>query len=157
MIKNPYVKNILSALAVAGFGFVLLNLAFILDFLFQSLIIAIIKLFVHIEPAMDLVWFPPVMHVAFVILISVISWFVFRSKLRVLYKAIFMTVPAAVVLVTIGMFLYRWPLVSYPLGVLSTIATLYYFYRSKQPWLYFYAVILVALALLAMNLTGQEI
>jgi len=37
MLKNPILKNILSAVAVAGFGFILLGLTFIFDALFQSL------------------------------------------------------------------------------------------------------------------------
>lgn len=37
-VKNPIFKNVLSAVAVAGFGFILLNLTFIFDFLFQSLV-----------------------------------------------------------------------------------------------------------------------
>jgi len=105
MFKNPIVKNILSVVAVAVFGFILLNLAFIFDFLVQSLVIGLIKLFI---PVVDLMtnfqWLPPAMHGLFVVIIGIISWLVFRSKLGTLYKAIYMTVPLAVVLVTIGMF-----------------------------------------------------
>jgi len=67
------------------------------------------------------------------------------------------TVPIAVVLVTIGMFLYRWPVVAYSVGSLFSVGILYYLYRTKQPWLYFYAVILVSLSLLTAGLFGIEI
>ncbi len=157
VFKNPTVKNILSALTVSGFGFILLNLAFLFDFLLHSLVNGFIKLFLPVNPEMTFYWFLPMMHILFVVVIGLISWFVFRSKLSVLYKAIYMTVPSAVVLVTLGMFLYRWPVVAYSLGGLFGISVLYYFYRTKQPWLYYYSVILVGFVLAIFGLLGVEI
>lgn len=157
MFKNPIVKNILSALAVAGGGFVLLNLAFLFDFLFQSLLDVIIGLFTTADINMAWAWYPPVKHSLFVIIIGLISWFVFRSKLAVLYKAIFMTVPLAVIFVTFGIFFYRWPAVVYSLGSLFAAAVLYYFYRNKQPWLYYYTVILIGIVMLLAGILGVEI
>lgn len=157
VFKNPIVKKILSAIAVAGFGFVLLNLTFMFDFLFQSLVLGFIKLFTPTDLMMTHNWFPPMMHILFMFIIGLISWFIFRSKLRVLYKAIYMTVPLAVIFVTLGMFLYRWPPVAYLLGSLFGIGVLYYFYRTKQPWLYYYTLILIGLAMLLVGLLGVEI
>jgi cation transport ATPase len=157
LLKNPVVKNILSALAVAIFGFILLNLTFLFDALFQSLIDGIVRIFTPVDFNMSWQWFPPIKHAMFVVVILLISWFVFRSKLKVLYKAIYMTVPVAVVLATVGIFLYQWQIVSYSVGSLLCIGTLYYFYRTKQPWLYYYAVVLVGLALAIFTLTGGEI
>jgi len=157
LFKNPLVKNILSAVAVAIFGFILLNITFLFDFIFQSAIRGLIRLFIPLDPNTDLYWFPPLMHASFVIIIGIISWFVFRSKLKVLYKAIYMTVPLAVVLVTIGIFLYHWPVAAYSLGSLFGIGVLCYFYRAKKPWLYYYTVILVGLAMLIVGLFGIEI
>ena len=157
MFKNPIVKNILSAVAVAGFGFILLNLTFLFDFLFQSLVDAIVTLFTPVNFNMAWNWFPPVKHALFVGVIGVISWFVFRSKLGVLYKAIFMTVPLAVVFATLGIFLYRWPVAAYSIGSLLGIGVLYYFYRTKQPWLYYYTVILIGITMLLVGLLGVEI
>lgn len=155
---NPRVKNILSALAVAVFGFILLNLTFMLDFLFQSAVVWFIKLFTSDNPEMDWHWFPPLMHVAFVILIGFISWAIFRSKkLGTLYKAIYLPVPLAVILVSIGIFLYIWPIVPYFVSGLFTIGVLFYLYRTKQPWLYYYTVLLVALTLMIFTLLGGEI
>jgi VIT1/CCC1 family predicted Fe2+/Mn2+ transporter len=68
-----------------------------------------------------------------------------------------MTVPVAVVLVTVGIFLYRWQIVSYSVGSLLCIGTLYCFYRTKQPWLYYYTVVLVGLTLAIFTLLGGEI
>lgn len=155
--KSPIAKNILSAVAVAGFGYVLLGLTFFFDFLFQSLVDGIIKLFTSVDFNMTWHWFPPVKHAVFVVIIGLISWSIFRSKLGALYKAIYMTVPLAVVFVTLGIFFYRWPVAAYSLCSLFGVGVLYYFYRTKQPWLYYYTVILVGLALLLAGLLGVEI
>ncbi|MBU4227794.1 hypothetical protein KJ813_02615 [bacterium] len=157
MFKNPIVKNILSALAVAVFGFILLNLAFIFDFLVQSVVKGLIELFTPVDFETNFQWLPPAMHGLFTVIIGIVSWFVFRSKLSTLYKAIYMTVPLAVVFVTLGIFLYRWPVAAYSLGSLLSIGVLYFFYRSKQPWLYYYTVILVGLVLAIFSLLGGEI
>jgi len=157
MFKNPLVKNILSVLAVAAFGFILLNIAFMFDYLLHSLVTGFITLFIPVNPEMTYYWFPPMMHALFVAVIGLISWLIFRSKLGVLYKAIYMTVPLAVVFVTFGMVLYRWPVAVYSLGSLFAIGVLYYFYRTKQPWLYYYTVILVGLVLTIFSLLGGEI
>lgn len=151
------VKKILSAIAVAIFGFVLLNLTFIFDFLFQSLLIRLIGLFVSVNLMGNLQWLPPVMHGLFVMVIAIISWFVFQSKLGTLYKAIYLTVPLAVVFATFGMFFYQWPVVAYGLGSLFGLGLLYCFYRTKQSWLYYYILILVGLAMLMIGLLGIEI
>jgi MFS family permease len=155
MLKNPYVKNILLALAVAVFGFVLLNLTF----LFNFLVVKIIGLFVSDEfmSTHQWQWFPMMRHILFLIIIGLISWPIFRLKLSVLFKAIFMTVPVAVFLVTIGIFLYEWPIVPYLVGGFFTLLVLFCFYRTKQPWLYYYSVILIALTLMIFTLLGGEI
>jgi len=157
ILKNPFVKNILSAIAVAGFGFILLNLAFIFDFLFTSLVLGLIKIFTPVDLMMTYGWFPPIMHGLYMIIIGLISWRIFKSKLRVLYKAIYLTVPTAAALVTVGMFLYRWPLVAFLTGGLLSAGVLYSFYRTKQPWLYYYTVILIAVILGIMGVLGVEI
>ncbi len=158
MFKNPISKNILSTVAVTGGGFILLNLTFMFDYFFQSAVIWFIKLFTSEDnPPMAWYWFPPLMHIAFVALIGLISWVIFRAKIRILFKAIYMTVPSAVLFVTLGMFLYRWPVLAYSFGSLFIVGVLYFFYRTKQPWLYYYTVILVGLALAIFSLLGGEI
>jgi hypothetical protein len=157
ILKNPLVRNILSALAVALFGFILLNLTFIFDFMFQSALRGFIRLLAPQDPMVDVIWFPPLMHGSFVLVIGLISWFVFKAKKKVLFKATFLTVPVAVVLVTVGIMLYRWPIVSFSGGGLLCAGSLYYFHRTKQPWLYSYAVILVGLTLGIFTLSGGEI
>jgi cation transport ATPase len=157
MLSNPNVKNILSALAVAVFGYVLLGLTFLLDFLFHSLVERLIRLFTPVDFNMTYNWFPPMMHALFLVIICLISWPVFRSKLGTLYKAIYMTVPVAVILATIGIFLYNWPVVPYVVGSLFAVGVLFYLYHTKQPWLYYYTLILVALSITIFTLLGGEI
>jgi len=157
MFKNPIAKKILSAVAVAGFGFVLLNITFLFDFLFQSLVDGIIKLFTPADINMAWHWFPPLKHALFIVIIGLISWLVFRSKMSTFYKAIYMTVPLAVIFVTLGMFFYRWPAVAFSLGSLFAIGVLYYLWRTKQPWLYYYTVVLVGLAMAIIGILGVEI
>lgn len=157
MKKSKLAKNILSVLAVAVFGLILLNLTFIFDALYQGVIRGIVQLFIPLTPDTNIFWLPGLFHGSFVVVIGIISLFVFKSKLKVLYKAIYMTVPVAVVLATVGIFFYQWPIIPYLLGTLIVIGTLYYFYRTKQPWLYYYTVILVSLALAIFSLSGGEI
>ena len=157
MFKNPLVKKILSALGVAVFGYVLLILTFIFDALFQGLLWLFFGLFTPVDLMMTISWFAPLMHGLFLIVIGVLSWFVFRSKLSVFLKAVYMPVPVAVGLATLGIFLYPWPVAVYSLGALACLGVLYYFYRTKQPWLYYFAVILTSLTLVIYTLSGGEI
>ncbi len=157
LIKNKLLRNVLSAVAVAFFGFILLNLTFIFDALYQGIVRWIIGLFVSLNPDSNLYWFPPLMHVSFVIVIGIISYFIFKSKLKTIYKAIYFTVPLAAVFATIGMFLYQWQIASYLLGILFGAAVLYYLYRTKQPWIYYYTLILISIVMSLVALLGVEI
>ncbi|MBW2963869.1 hypothetical protein KY363_00265 [Candidatus Woesearchaeota archaeon] len=156
-IRNRVVRYVLSAVAVAFFGFILLNLAFILDALYQNSVRWLVGRFILLGPELTPRWFPVTMHASFVVIIGIISWLVFRSKLGEIYKAVFMTVPVATVLVTTGMFLSHWPVLSYSVGALLCAAALYIFYRTRQPWIYYYTVILVGVTLAVFTLLGGEI
>ena len=154
---NPVVKNILFALAVAVFGFILLNVAFLLDFLYQTLLDKILGLFISVDVNMRLYWYPPIKHLSYLALLWVGGWYIFRSKLHMLLKAIYMTVPLAFSLATIGMFLYQWPIAAYVVGASFSLGVLYYLYRTKQPWLYYYTLVLVSLTMLMITIFGVEI
>ncbi|GIM29994.1 hypothetical protein CPJCM30710_26600 [Clostridium polyendosporum] len=153
MFKNPYVKNVLSALAVAFFGFILLNLTFIFDWLIQSFI----DLFFPYDFNMTRQWYPPIKHIIFMFIIAVISWFVFKSKLSEIYKAIYLVVPLAVIFTTTWIFLYRWPILAHGISAIIFGGIIFYFYRTKKNWLYYYALILIASVLLVMGLLGVDI
>lgn len=153
MLKKQYFKNILSALAVIAFGFILLNLTFILDAAFQSLL----NLFIPINKDMTMRWYLPARHILFAVLIYLLSWFILKSKIRTIYKAIFSVVPVAVTFVTIGMFLYQWPVVSYILSALIYGGIFFYFYKTKKQWIYYFSVSLIAVVLLITGIMGMEI
>jgi hypothetical protein len=152
MFKNPIVKKILSALAVAGLAFVLLNLTFLLYAFLQNLIRDMIGYNPNFEPKLP--WVPLLL---FLVVIGLISWLVFRSKLGAFWKASFASVPLAVILVFIGIRWYLWSVIAYSLGGLISLGILYYLWRKKKSWMYFYTVILISLALGIFTLLGGEI
>ncbi|MBI5126915.1 hypothetical protein HZA76_00455 [Candidatus Roizmanbacteria bacterium] len=156
-LKNKVVKNILSAVFVAGSGFIILNLTFILDFLFQYTVITLIRLFTTVDFQGNFKWFPPVLHLSFVLIIAILSRLVFKSKLKTIFKVIYFTVPLSVIYVTIGIFFYRLPIVAFLLSAYFFLGFLYFFKRTKQSWLYYYALILVSLILLTSSFFGGEI
>lgn len=156
IFKNHFVKYILQALAVAIFGFILLNIAFLFDWVFHIVVIYILKLLIPADVLNNLPWFPPLMHVLFMIIICITSWYIFRSKLGDFYKAVFITVPLAVVFVTLGILFYRWPIVPFALSGLIVVALIVYFSRTKQSWLYYYAVVIVAAVLALFTLFGGQ-
>jgi hypothetical protein len=154
--KGSIVRGVLSALAVAVFGYVLLNAAFIFYFLLQSSIRALVGLVTPVDLFRNS-WLLMGVHVLFVIVIGLISWLILKSRLGTLYKAIYLTVPFAVVFVTIGILLFRWPAAAYLSSGLFAAGVLYYLHRTRQPWLYYYTLVLIGLTLLISNLLGMEI
>jgi len=146
-------KKILSAIAVAAGGFVLLNLLF----LFYALITNFIGIFAPPDAAMRYFWFAPAEYILFLVILGLISWFVFRSKLKTIYKAIFLVTPVAAVCAGFGILFYHWQAAVYSLSGLFAAGVLYYFYRKKYPWLYYYAFILVGLAMLSLVIFHIEI
>jgi len=158
MNKNIFKIYILPALAIAFFGFILLNITFVLDAAFQSTIFRYVILpFIPIELISKNGPSFPINHVIFAIFILLISWPILRSRWKDIYKAIYMVVPTAVVLVTFGIMFWQTPVWTYILGGFSVLGTLYYFYQKKLPWIYWYAVILISLMLVIGGIFGMEI
>jgi hypothetical protein len=147
---NPIIPIIVIPLV----GLVLLNLAFMLTAVIR------ISLFTlsnsgGSEPAR---WLPLAMHLATAVILLLISFLVLRNKkLKDIYKATFSVVPIAVVLVYTGMFLYNLPIVVYVLSAVIVAAIAFYLYKTKKPWMYFYALFLISSALLYMQVTGIDI
>lgn len=153
MKSNLFLKNILTIIAMTILEFILLNLAFIFDALFQS----ILRKFITFDYNTTASWIPISMHMSFAILILVISWFVFKSNLKELYKAVYSTVPVAVILVTEGIFFYRWTGIVYIIGILTYGIIILYLYKTKKSWYFYYSVTWVTLALLIMGILGIDI
>ncbi len=152
-MKNPYIRNTLLGLFIALSGFVLLNLTF----LFYAAIINGVEMLLPSGFVQNNGWYMPVM-MALISLGIIIGYiFVYKSKIEDIYKATLMTIPTAIILIMDGIALYRWSYAAFPVGAILTAGALYYFYKAKKPWLYWFAVIIVALALTVMVITGTEI
>jgi hypothetical protein len=150
-------RRVLSALAIIVFGFILLNLAFLFDALFQGVIRRLFGILMPLGPDSQLHWFPPLMHGLFCLVILAISWLVFRSKLGTLYKAIFLVVPLATVYATIGILFYGWQPLVLALGAICGLAVLWRIYKSRQPWQYYFALASTSLLMLLVVLLGIDI
>lgn len=153
MFKSMNIKKVLPIVIIPAAGFILLNLTFMLAFLFHSIFTTMFSFDMNTTYR----WIPSFRHFLFLLFILFISWLILRSKLNELIKAIFSTVPTAVVLVTAGIFLYQWPAIVYGLGTIIYGCIVFFLYKTKKPWTFYYAVTLVALALLTMGILGIDI
>lgn len=158
IFKNLLVKNILLIILVPIIGFVLLNLTFVLNAIFQGFLRRFLMIFINFDKEMNLGWLPPMMRILFVVFILAVSFFILTSKkIKPTLKSIFLVVPTATVLVTMGIFLYESPIISYLSGFLFVSGVLFYFYKTKKPWFYYYSVILISLVLAIFTALGGEI
>ena len=145
MIKNSNLKNVLSALAILVSIPILLTLLF----LFYALIFNFYYNTLH--------WGQTAGPITLFVILAVLSWFIFRSKLATLFKAIYITVPVAAVLAFIGAYFYGSPVLIYSLGALFSLGVLAYLFLAKKPWLYYFSVILVSITLFLVVLLNVEI
>ena len=155
IFRSCFIKNIVPAIVVAIAGFALLNITFLFYFLLEQFF----RLFRSDEPmfAYQRQWILNTERFLFLVIVGLISWLVFRSKLNTLYKAVYMTVPLAVILVTTGMFFYNLPIILYSVSVLFSAVVLLYLYFTKKPWIYYYTLVLVVISLTVFTLLGGEI
>ena len=93
-----------------------------------------------------------------VILILIMSYIVFRSRLNDTIKATYLTMPLMVALVMIGLSLYGKPQwVIYGTGALVIFAVTIYLYKKKLSWLYYFSTFYVAILGLYIMISGMEI
>ncbi|MDD3888230.1 MAG: hypothetical protein PHN19_05755 [Patescibacteria group bacterium] len=156
-IKETLSNKILSALIIPFFGIILLNLVFLANYLFQNLADSFFLLILSSESyaSFNFEIFPLLKHLLFLGTILVASWLVFKSKLKALYKAVYLPVPFATLLATFVFFLYPNTLIINILGLMFFAATLYYLHVKKKPWIYYYSAILVALLMFVSNILGD--
>ena len=145
MIKNPGLKNTLSALAILASIPILLTLLF----LFYALIFNFYYTILH--------WGQTAGPFTLFVILAVLSWFIFRSKLATLYKAIYTTMPVATILAFIAIYFHSQPLLIYSLGALVSLGVLAYLFFAKKSWLYYFSVIPISIVLLLVQLLGVEI
>ncbi len=146
-----YQKNILSVLVIVVGGLILFNLAFLLTALVTNAVIS----FSGKEQ------FGAVHMIGrglSVLLILLISWLVLRSHLNDTIKATFLTMPLMVILVIIGISFYeqsKWVVAG--IGALIICALIFYLYKKKLPWLYYFSTFYVAALALYVLLSGMDI
>lgn len=150
---NFNVKRVLIAVLIPVIGFVLLNLTFLLYALYANL-------FFKLSPPQydsPLKWVPVLRSFLFIIIIAVLTALILKSKLNEIIKAVYLEVPAAICLVTEGMYLYRWPVLSGIVGALIYAAFIFIIYKKKKPWFYYYSASFVAAVCLIILITGTDI
>ena len=155
ILDDRRVRHVLAALAVAVFGFLLANVTFLLNFLFFNLIGLVVPDRVVGDRGWR--WVPTLEHVLFLAVLLLVSWPILRSRLRTLFKAIYITQPAAWAFATTGIVLNRWPAAVYAVGAVILVGAFVYFRRARVSWLYYYAVGLVGAALVVITTLGVEI
>lgn len=155
MKLKTWQRNVLLGAVIAAGGFLLFNLAFLFAALTMQVCRRIILLFSgSAEPEFN----PMLWRYVFAILILLISWFVLRSKLPILVKATYLTMPLMVLLVMVGIQFYAQPQwVPIALGGIIVAAVLAYLYQKKLAWQYYFAALYTAALALYIVLAGIDI
>lgn len=146
-----YQKNIISSLVIVVGGFILFNLAFLLAAFVINATISVLKISQNEAP-------PIVGRVLYLLLIFLISWVVFRSRLNDIMKATFLTMPLMVILMSVGISLYqqsKWMIVG--IGAVIICAVLSYLYKKKLSWLYYFSTFYVVVLVLCVMLFNVQI
>jgi hypothetical protein len=126
-------KNLLQALFIVVIGFLLFNLAFIL----LALILNGISMVTQ-NPVQN----NDLGYLIFLIVLLVLSWVLFQTKLSILIKASFLTMPVMSVLVMIGILMFGQPSwLLYGVEGLIIGLILVFLRQMKQPWQYTFAVL----------------
>ncbi len=151
---------------IRGFGFVIFiivgsmiawNVTFLLDYVFHQTIFFFLGFFSHQNFMRDVPWFPYLMHFSFMILVGVSSVYFMKSVYSVVWKALFLTIPTAVILVTFGILLYQWPYAAWSAASVFVLSTLVYLYMKHLSWQYFFAVLYTSVVLGIFTFMGGEL
>ena len=153
MIKSPNLRKALSALAIL----VSIPILFTLLFLFYALIFNFYDMLIPLNPNVGPNPYFILRPITLFVILAVLSWFIFRSKIATLYKAIYTTVPVGTVLAFVAIVFYSQPVLIYSLGALFALSVLSYLFFTKKPWPYYFSVISVSIALLMVNILGVEV
>lgn len=149
-------KYVLPAVAVLVLGYIFLNLAFLLDFFYQTIIRALLQpIYQWDKDSFSL--FPAVLHISYLLLLGILSWFLLRLRMHRILKASYLTVPLAAGYVTIGMFTYANQVVSFLCGAVFGGITLYAILKTKLHWLYQFAWGAITVTMILGAIFGMEI
>ncbi|MBC3887509.1 hypothetical protein GH810_04220 [Acetobacterium paludosum] len=150
-------KNLLSMLIIVVGGLTL----FLVAFLFAALVMRVWDMIIFSLVNKDSDNFGRILSIndiIYLIIILLVSWLVFKSKLNDLVKATFLTMPLMVVLMEVGiLFNQQSEWVVLLIGSVIVAASLYYLYKTKRPWLYYCAILFVTAVVLFISLSGMEI
>lgn len=152
MKNKVWPKKILSAIAIIVGGFVLWNLAFVLaaavSFCWRAM------LGIPNDQIAASGW-----RYLFLALVLIISWFVLRAKrVNTLIKATYFTMPLMVILILEGIQLYAYSnWLAFIIGAIIDLAVLFYLYKKKSPWQYYFATIFTGATALIVMLAGIDI
>lgn len=151
MKANPIKKYALPAGIIVVGGFILFNLAFILTALVVNLLLA-----VEGNPESSILHI--VGRLLALLLILVIIGLILRTRINHTVKATFMTMPLMTILVLLGITFYGQPLwVLYGVGAAIILAVLFFLYKRKLPWVYYFATLFVAALGIFIMATGMDI
>ncbi|MDV3429330.1 MAG: hypothetical protein LIR50_20275 [Bacillota bacterium] len=151
MKLKPYQKNALSVLAVAAGGFILFNLAFILAAIVINGSMRVLGISENAAP-------PATYRVLYLLLIFLISWLVFRSRLNEIIKASFLAMLLMVLIVMEGLSLYqysKWITIGIGAVIISTV--LFYIHKKKLTRLYYFSAFYVAVLGLCVMIFNIQI
>jgi hypothetical protein len=149
-------KNALSMLTIVVIGFILFNVAFILAWLVSTAYsMAIMPFAKQADGDFDMIH--SLWRYVYLILIILLSWFVFRSQFNDLVKATFLTLPLVVILAVVGVQFYTLPVLVYVISAMIIATILFYLYKTKHSWLYYFATLYVAVVMLVVMLSGMQI
>lgn len=102
---------------------------------------------------------PPIIgRLLYLFLIFLISWFVLRSRLSNLIKAIFLTMPLMIIFVMLGITLYqqsKWMITGIGAVVICGVFT--YLYSKKLSWLYYFSTFYVVVLVLYIMIFNVQI
>lgn len=148
MKMKPYQKNVLSAIAVAAVGFILFNLAFLLAAIVLNGSKSILGMAENQAP-------PIAGRVLYLLLIFLIAWLIFRSRLNHIIKAAFLAMLLMVILVVVSISLYqnpKWMIAG--IGAVIIFTVLSYLHKKKLSWLYYFStfyVVVLAFYIMLFN------
>ena len=147
-----YQKNILSVLFIVVGGVILFNLAFLLTAFVTNAVISFSGMSSQSGVLNN------IGRIISLLLILLISWSVFRSRLNDTIKATFLTMPLMVMLVIIGIGLYQQSkLIIAGIGAVLIFAVILYIHKKKLSWLYYFSTSYVAALAFYIMLSGMDI
>ncbi|MEQ8197686.1 MAG: hypothetical protein ABRQ27_06750 [Clostridiaceae bacterium] len=150
-------KNILSMIVIVVAGYILFITAFILAALVSRVYGMIVSPFAgNAGGNAYLIHFS--WHYVYLIFNLLLAWLVLRSRFNDLVKAAFLTMPLMVVLMEVGIQFYQQPQ-PLVLGIGAVIigVILFYLYKKKLPWMYYFSTVYVTVMALIVLLSGMEI